>query len=421
MKGWRRASSLLLLAQASAAQSDITVLTGHVLNAKHSPVASAKVTVQQNGKDVVSGLSNSDGVYRFNLPAGSYTIKARIDALTASQSTAAVANKVITVDLLLLPNSEQPEFSDEPQFTVAGVTDNTYRGGHGSDTVLRSTEALAKATASLSNSTADADAEPHHAKAELAESSGHPLEAVKEFQTAAEINPSERNLFDWGTELLSHRAPQAAAEVFTKGSHLFPKSVRMLLGLATAWYAAGSYEKAAHSFFEATDLNPNDPNPYLFLSNVQSREITQSPGYQERLARFAKLQPGNALANYYYAASLLKDRPTSENSIAKAQKLLETSLKLNPHFASAYLDLGITYTSQNRNEEAIRAYKNALAEDPALEEARYRLSEAYRVSGDKLRSGQELDQYRQLVKQSEEKREQERRELQQFVIDLRKQ
>ena len=43
-----------------------------------------------------------------------------------------------------------PAFFDEPRFTVAGVTDTTNLGGHGSDTVVRNREALAQATASLS-------------------------------------------------------------------------------------------------------------------------------------------------------------------------------------------------------------------------------------------------------------------------------
>src|SRR5882762_8942700 len=45
-----------------------------------------------------------------------------------------------------------PEFFDEPQFTVAGVTDPTNLGGHGSDTTVRTRESLAKATATLGRS-----------------------------------------------------------------------------------------------------------------------------------------------------------------------------------------------------------------------------------------------------------------------------
>jgi tetratricopeptide (TPR) repeat protein len=44
----------------------------------------------------------------------------------------------------------RPEFFDEPAFTVAGVTDSTNLGGHGSNTVARSKESLAKETVALS-------------------------------------------------------------------------------------------------------------------------------------------------------------------------------------------------------------------------------------------------------------------------------
>jgi hypothetical protein len=40
-------------------------------------------------------------------------------------------------------------FADKPNFTVAGITDWTAVGGHGSDSSLRTSEALARETASL--------------------------------------------------------------------------------------------------------------------------------------------------------------------------------------------------------------------------------------------------------------------------------
>jgi tetratricopeptide (TPR) repeat protein len=125
---------------------------------------------------------------------------------------------------------------------VAGVTQATNGGVHGSDTVWRLTEALAKATASLSQELHGRD-----------EKLGNALEAVREYQRAAELNPSESNLFDWGAELLTHRAADPAIEVFTRGNRLFPRSARMLLGLAVACYARGSYDQAARHFFEAAD------------------------------------------------------------------------------------------------------------------------------------------------------------------------
>ena len=85
---------------------------------------------------------------------------------------------------------------------------------------------------------------------------GDPLQTVREYQRAAETNPSESNFFNWGAELLLHRAIEPAIEVFTRGNRLFPQSSRMLVGLGVAWYASGSNEHAAQRLCEASDLNP---------------------------------------------------------------------------------------------------------------------------------------------------------------------
>src|SRR6266850_4171448 len=262
-------------------------------------------------------------------------------------------------------HSATPQFYDEPQFTVAGVADSTNLGGHGSDTVVRTKQALAKDTVSLTkpatpdlsaNSSGVAEkslreaagrapqsfdanrqlgklladngkaaealvylerasqlnpsdndkAELHHLLAEVEEKLKHPLQAVREYQLAAEWNPSEPYLFDWGTELLAHGAPEAAAEIFARGNRRFPHSVRMLVGLGVAWHARGSYEKAAECLCAASDLNPNDQTPYIFLGKMQNAGMAQSADVVERLARFVRIHPENALANYYYAIALWK-------------------------------------------------------------------------------------------------------------------
>ncbi len=373
-----------------AAVTTLCIVTGSVFDEQQRPVPAAKVYLESTGKKDLVTETNSAGVYRFTVASGSYTLRVN----TQEQGPFMVSGQKVTLDLTL-----KPQFFDEPTFTVAGVTDNTYRGGHGSDNVLRSAETLAKSTAALD--------EPHHTAAESYEHAGHPLEAVREFQRAAELNPSEINLFDWGTELLSHRAPAAAAEVFAKGERLFPQSIRMMLGLATAWYSAGVYQKAAQWFFKAADADPNDPNPYLFLGKVESREITDSAGYRERMARFAKLAPNNALANYYYAVTLRNQR-----DYASARRLLHKTVAIDPHLGAAYLQLGII-------DNSISDYRKAVETDPTLEEARYRLAEAYRLHGDVAKAKEQMAVYNKLSKESNESVERERREMQRFVVALR--
>ena len=296
----------------------------------------------------------------------------------------------------------QPEFFDEPQFTVAGVTDTTNLGGHGSNVVVRTKEALAKdvvtlgaASTTSAPTTKESPSSPvsPSSAAQPQEKRADPLQAVHEYQRAAEANPSESNYFAWGAELLVHHAVEPAIEVFTKGHRLFPDSSRMLVGLGVAWYARGSYDQAAMRLCEASDQNPGDPNPYLFLGKIQSVETTQSQGLVERLQRFARLQPENPLANYYYALSLWKQRkgPDDSKTAMEVESLLNKSVRLDSKFGLAYLQLGIVSFDRKDFPQAISDYKRAIEASPKLEEAHYRLAQAYRRTGDQSKAQQELD------------------------------
>jgi tetratricopeptide (TPR) repeat protein len=320
----------------------------------------------------------------------------------------------------------QPEFFDEPQFTVAGVTDPTNLGGHGSNTVMRTKETLAKDVASLAaNPGKNSPKNPAELPAKVNEKESHALETVRAYQRAAETEPSESNYFDWGAELLVHRAVEPAIEVFSKGNRLFPNSARMLVGLGVAWYSHGSYEQAAQRLCEASDLNPGDPNPYLFLGKVQSVDTTQSTGLLERLERFARLQPENAQANYYYAIGLWKQRksPDDAETAALIEALLKKSVRLDPKLGAGYLQLGILYSDRKEFSQAISAYQKALEAGSRQQEqeaeAHYRLAQAYRRTGERSKAERELQLYDQLSKQNAEQVERQRHEVQQFVYTLR--
>jgi tetratricopeptide (TPR) repeat protein len=204
---------------------------------------------------------------------------------------------------------------------------------------------------------------------------------------------------------------------------MFPQSVRMLVGLGAAWYARGSYDEAVQYLCAASDLNPGDPTSYLFLGKIQAAERTESGAVVERLARFVRLQPENALANYYYAVVLWKRRKSPEDvaDLAQVKTLLEKAVQLDPKLGLAYLQLGILHSEQKNFSKAISAYEQAVAAAPQLEEAHYRLVQAYRQAGETAKAQVELQVYTQVSKQKEEERERQRHELQQFVYELRDQ
>src|SRR5262249_53379929 len=137
-------------------------------------------------------------------------------------------------------------------------------------------------------------AELHNLLGQIEEKSGNFVVAAKEYETAAHLDPSESNLFDWGSELLVHRTLDPAIEVFQQGTQRYPGSARMAIGLEIALYSRGNYEEAVKSLLRAADLNPADPNCYLFLSRAYDSAPGQADAVIQRFRRFAELQPKNA-------------------------------------------------------------------------------------------------------------------------------
>jgi Tfp pilus assembly protein PilF len=140
----------------------------------------------------------------------------------------------------------------------------------------------------------------------------------------------------------------------------------------------------------------------------------------ERLARFVRLQPENALANYYYALSIWRRQaPGDVRNSAQAESLLEKAIRLDPKFGAGYLQLGILYSDRGESDKAIAAYEKAIAANPDLEEAHYRLGQAYSRAGEKSKAQAEFQVYKQLSKKTADEVERQRREIQQFVYTMR--
>jgi tetratricopeptide (TPR) repeat protein len=428
-------------------------LRGTVRDLHGNPVAGA--TVQLHSKEtaqIQTVPTDSQGNYGFvGLRGGVYGLRAAMVGYSDAEipSLFLGPQETKTVDLALQPArtpvsslAQKPAFFDQPQFTVAGVTDTTSLGGHGSDTIVRTRETLAKETVSLGKdslgtapvggyerqrdsiqaSLAHRDtAALHHALGDVQEKLGNSLEAVREYQRAAELDPSESYVFAWGSELLLHHAPEPAQDVFTQGAHLFPRSVRMLLGLGASWFARGSYDQALRQIFAASDLNPNDPTPYLFLGKMQSVETAPSQEAVEKLHGFVTHHPENSEANYYYAVGLWKLGEAQQDTAraAHVEALLRNAIRVDPKYAAAYLQLGILHSEQKNYPQAISDYQHAVQADPDMDEAHYRLAQTYRRIGDTAKAEAELHLYDTVAKESAQREDRERHEIRQFVYTLR--
>ena len=216
--------------------------------------------------------------------------------------------------------------------------------------------------------------------------------AGKEYQRAAQMEPSENNIFAWGAELLRHRTPEPAIQVFTRGVELYPKSARLQIGLGIAFFMREFYEPAVDAFCHAVDLDPKDPKPYYFLATLYAVAPSRAGEVTKRFAQLVQLEPRNARAWYYYGMSLWKSA-RSETRVAdlpKGESLFRTAIDLDPKFAEAYLQLGILCSEEKKDSEALRDYEKAVELNPNLADAHYRLGQALLRRGDSARGEKEL-------------------------------
>jgi len=259
--------------------------------------------------------------------------------------------------------------------------------------------------------------ELHNLLGEVEEKDGRFVQAANEYELAAHSDPSESNLFDWGSELLLHRTLGPAIEVFQDATQRYPASPRLAIGLGMALYAHGNYDDAVKSLLRAADLNPSDPSCYLFLSRAYDSSPGQADDVIRRFRRFSELQPGNARALYYYAMSLWKGKRAQDPSLDlhQIEAFLKNSIDLDPKLAEAHLQLGNLYSDQSKYAEAIPEYVRSVELNPDLSDAHYRLGQAYVRTGQKDLAQKQLEVYQKLREQNLADLEKQRAEIRQFV------
>ena len=263
--------------------------------------------------------------------------------------------------------------------------------------------------------------ELHDLLGQIEEKDGKYVTAVKEFQAAAHLDPSDDNLFDWGSELLLHRTYEPAIDVFTEATRRYPDSPRLVIGLGMALYARGKYDEAVKALLAAADLSPSDPRCYLFLSRAYDNSPSQAEEVIERFRRYAELQPGNALAQYYYAMSLWKGKRAEDSSVdlQAVETLLQKSIALDGKLAESHMQLGNLYADQHQYAKSIPEYLRALELNPNLPDAHYRLGTDYIHAGQREQAQKEFDVYQKLRSQHMAEEDKARAEVQQFIYSAK--
>lgn len=247
----------------------------------------------------------------------------------------------------------------------------------------------------------------HSLLGEIDDRSADYVEAAKQYHRAAEIDPTESNIFDLATFLLQHTKYVGflddSLKFFRYGVAQFPKSSQMMVGLGVALYASQQYEEAVRVLCAAVDMDPTDRRPIQFLGRARRVSPGLAGEVDRRLQDFADRYPENAATNYFYALSLWERGGGEEQrNLDKIQGLLHKAELLSPGWYEPHYQLGVLYEAEKRNADAIRELREAVNIDPDFFPAHFRLAVLYNRTGNRSRATAEALAVKELKEKDNE-------------------
>ena len=225
-------------------------------------------------------------------------------------------------------------------------------------------------------------ADLHNLLGDIDEADGQVDEAAREYELAARMDPSEKNLFDLGSDLLNHRGFEPAVKVFDFGVQRYPRSAKLRVGLGISHYSLGRYDDAVQTLCQAVDLDPRDTRALDFLGKMYDISPQYAGEVTKRLSLFVRNYPTNAAAQYYYALSLRKRTVSQSAADARAaEPYLLHAVALKPDFTDAHYELGVLYQDLRENKKAIEHLEIATRQRPNFLQAHYHLARLYDKEG----------------------------------------
>ena len=300
----------------SQRQGQFTI-QGTVVDAHGNAVGDASVRLEpKEGGIALVAETNQRGVFVFcAVRSGNYSVSAEKSGLRSpviAVSSSGQAPQGINLVLGAAGNSNADSsaapaasndamtFADKPDFTVAGITDWTAAGGHGSDTSLRTSESLSRAAIKLQPDNKSSGSAPGAAmsteletrlRADLAKTpdsfeanhqlgefylrAGRNRDSLPLLQAAFKANPSDRdNEYDLAVaQTETGDITQAADHIHRLLAHDDNANLHRLLGdlderKGDSLAAVNEYEKAAR-------MDPSEENYFLWGSELLLHRAVQ--------------------------------------------------------------------------------------------------------------------------------------------------
>lgn len=229
---------------------------------------------------------------------------------------------------------------------------------------------------------------------------GNSVSAVNHYQRAAQINPSEGNIYALCIELIRHWAWDSAQKTAEYGISKYASSVRMKMVLAVALYGNKKNADAAAVFADLLNKDPGNSMYSEMLARICAQISGEASGCNV-LKTFSSEHPENVPAAVYAVQQILQG-PHSKQDLDKANQVLTKAVALNPKLPEAWYELGTVEDERGNWEESARLLQKAIALQPDYAVAHYRLANVYAHLGRQEDRKKELALFQQYGEQEKE-------------------
>ena len=355
MRRVRVALTLMLIALSAAiAAARCTAqhpeaLVGDVRNAQGAPVAGAAVSITNAAGVAGTAMTDDAGTFVFRSePAKPYKLMV-VDA------RADTPPHPVHLVLSAATGAAGIEFSDSPNFTIAGVTDWTAVGGHGSDATLRTSEDLTREAIDLPAS--EVNAAPANAREQARLEAAH--------RAAPDNYETNRAL---GALYLRSGSYSRAEPLLRAAATLHSESAQDQYALALACEGLGDFAQAQQHVRRALTLT--DADEFHRLAGEVEEQLGQPVAAAEQLQRALALNASEA--NYFaWGSELLLHR-----AIWQAAEIFASGVRAYPQSSRLRTGWGAALFAAARYDEAAKRLCEASTLEPENRETYLLLGKA---------------------------------------------
>lgn len=220
--------------------------------------------------------------------------------------------------------------------------------------------------------------------------------AVEYLKPAAQADPANIELQQTlAQSCLWARQYQCALDGFREILRTQPDSAAAHVLMGEALDGTGKTPEAIAEFQKAAEASPREPNVHFGLGFLYWKSHEYDKAQQEFQAELAN-DPKNAQATAY-----LGDTELKLGNREAAAKYLKQAIQLRNDVRIAYVDLGVLASEEKRYNDAVAAFRKAIALDPNEADAHYRLSQAYKALGQAAEAEKEFKLVQKLHQQSD--------------------